>query len=100
MFDPWAIIGGAACGLAFGYLGAGGAVVTLPFVLYLADMPPHDALGSKAIGVALIAGALMLWRLLRGDIRRRLALAIALPGLIGVYAGFKLGQLVPGRMLV
>lgn len=96
----WAILAGASAGLAFGYLGAGGAVVTLPFALYLADMPAHDALGSKAIGVALIAGALMLWRLIRGDIRLRLALGLAVPGLAGVYGGFQLGELLPGRLLV
>lgn len=100
MLYPWAITGGIACGLAFGYLGAGGAVVTLPFVLYLADMPPHEALGSKAIGVALIAGALLIWRLLRNEVRLRTGLALAVPGLAGVYAGVRVGHFVPGRTLV
>ena len=100
MLFPWAITAGFACGLAFGYLGAGGAVVTLPFVLYLADMPPHDALGSKAIGVALIAGALLVWRLLRNDVRLRTGLALAVPGLAGVYAGMRVEHFVPGRTLV
>lgn len=100
MLYPWAITGGIACGLAFGYLGAGGAVVTLPFVLYLADMAPHVALGSKAIGVALIAGALLIWRLLRKDVRVRTGLALAVPGLAGIYAGMKVEHFIPGRMLV
>lgn len=63
-------------------------------------MPAHDALGSKAMGVALIAGGLILWRFIRGDIQLRPALSLAVPGFAGVYGGFQLSQRVPGRLLV
>ncbi|HYW05083.1 MAG TPA: sulfite exporter TauE/SafE family protein [Gammaproteobacteria bacterium] len=96
----WAGLAGAAAGLAFGYLGAGGAIVTLPFVLYLADMPAHMALGSKAAGVALIATALALWRVARGQADLRAGAALALPGLAGVWAGTRLGLALGGHELV
>ncbi len=96
----WAGLAGAAAGLAFGYLGAGGAIVTLPFVLYLAGMPAHLALGSKAAGVALIAAVLALWRVARGPAELRAGLVLALPGLAGVWAGTRLGLAVGGHELV
>lgn len=96
----WAGLAGAAAGLAFGYLGAGGAIVTLPFVLYPADLPAHVALGSKAAGVALIAAALALWRVARGQADPRAGLALALPGLAGVWAGTRLGLALGGHELV
>jgi uncharacterized membrane protein YfcA len=42
----WAIFAGSLAGLVLGYLGAGGTVVGLPFVLYLAGLSPHIALGT------------------------------------------------------
>jgi uncharacterized membrane protein YfcA len=60
---PSALPAGVLAGLVLGYLGAGGTVVGLPFLLYLSRLPPHLALGTNAAGVSLIAIALLVWRL-------------------------------------
>jgi uncharacterized protein len=96
----WALVAGGAAGLVLGYLGAGGTVVGLPIMAYLAGLPPHRALGTNALGVSLAALALLFWRLRRGQIRIREGLLFGVFGLIGDGFGVRLGLAFPGRRLL
>jgi uncharacterized protein len=96
----WAVPAGLLAGLALGYLGAGGTVVGLPFVLYLAGLSPHLALGTNALGVSLTALALLLWRLSRRQVPVRHGVIFTLPGVVGIYVGVQAGLVYPGRKLI
>jgi uncharacterized membrane protein YfcA len=96
----WALIAGALAGLVLGYLGAGGTVVGIPFVIYLAGFSAHQALGSNAIGVALIALVLVLWRIWKRQMLLWAGIAFTLPGLAGIYLGAQIGLVFPGQKLV
>lgn len=96
----WALLAGSLGGLVLGYLGAGGTVVGLPILLYLAQLRPHQALGTNAVGVSLIALSLLAWRLKRGQVLLREGLIFAVPGLLGNYLGVRLGLVYPGQKLV
>lgn len=96
----WALLAGSLGGLVLGYLGAGGTVVGLPILLYLAELRPHQALGTNAVGISLIALTLLAWRLRRGQVLLREGLVFAVPGLLGNYLGVRLGLVYPGQKLV
>ena len=91
---------GVLAGFVLGFLGAGGTVVGLPVLLLWSDLHAHSAMGTNALGVALIAGALCAWRMRRGEVRLNAALCFAVPGLLGIVAGVRLGLIVAGQRLV
>jgi uncharacterized protein len=96
----WALAAGALAGLVLGYLGAGGTVVGLPIIAYLAGLPPHRALGTNALGVSLAALGVLAWRLRRGRVRGKEGLLFAVFGLAGDNLGVRLGLIYPGRRLL
>jgi len=75
MLLVWAGPAGAAAGLAFGYLGAGGAIVTLP--------------------IAAFAGWIGAQYWLSGDADPDFDLAMVLPGVAAGFGGMWLGRHVP-----
>jgi uncharacterized membrane protein YfcA len=91
---------GAAAGLVLGLFGAGGTIVALPALLYLAGLGPHLAIGTNALGVAAIAVALLAWRIRAQQIRLQDGAMFALPGLVGIGVGARLGLAVDGSRLV
>lgn len=96
----WILPAGLLAGFVLGYLGAGGTVIGLPFVLFLAGLPPHMALGTNALGVSLIAVALLLVRIRQGKVKVADGIAFAIPGLVGIYSGVRLGLIFPGQRLI
>lgn len=95
-----ALVAGGLAGFVLGLLGAGGTVVGLPVLLFVAGLRPHLALGTNALGVALVALALLAWRLARRQVALRAALTFTVPGLVGIYVGARLGLSFPGQNLV
>jgi len=95
-----AIAAGIAAGFVLGLLGAGGTIVGLPFLLYLVALSPHRVLGTNALGVAFAALALLAVRIWRRRLPLAPGLTFALPGLVGIYLGGRLGLTFPGRQLV
>lgn len=94
------LLGGGLAGLALGLLGAGGTIIGLPLFLYLGGPQGHAAFGTNAFGVTLIALALLVRRLRRGEADPRIGLVFALPGLAGIVLGTRLGLLYPASRLV
>jgi uncharacterized membrane protein YfcA len=96
----WAVAAGGVAGLVLGFIGAGGTVVGLPVLLYLAALRPHAAMGTNAAGVAVIAAALLLWRARHGGVPWREALTFTAPGVAGDIVGGRIGLVFPGQRLV
>jgi uncharacterized membrane protein YfcA len=96
----WSVLAGVLAGFVLGFIGAGGTVVALPVLLYAAKIRPHLTLGTNALGVSLIALALLSWRLRGHEVAVRDGITFALPGLIGIYFGAHLGLIYPGAKLV
>jgi uncharacterized membrane protein YfcA len=96
----WAVAAGLAAGFVLGFLGAGGTIVGLPFLLFLAGLSPHHALGTNALGVSLIAAALMGWRAGHREVPLQEGIVFTLPGLVGILLGAHLGLIYPGRRLI
>ncbi len=96
----WVSIAGVLAGLVTGFLGPGGTIIGLPFLLYLDKLSPHTALGTNALGVSIVAFALLAWRLWKREVPWRQGLLFVFPGLLGNYAGAQFGLIFPGRKLI
>lgn len=96
----WTALAGLGAGLVLGFLGAGGTVVGLPFLLYLVVLPPHATLGTNAMGVFLIAIALSAYRFSKHEVAWIPAVSFALPGVAGIILGAQIGLHYPGAKLV
>jgi uncharacterized protein len=94
------IAAGAAVGFVLGFLGAGGTVIGLPFLLLFSGLGGHEVLGTNAAGVAFIALCLLALRVYRSELLLREGIAFAIPGLVGIFLGVRLGLLFPGQRLI
>ena len=87
-------------GLSLGLTGAGGSIVTLPVLVYLASVPPAEAVAPSlfTVGAAAAAGAVQRWR--RGEIHSGAAGIFAASGIAGAVLGAKLTPLIPPAWLM
>lgn len=93
-------LGGVLAGLALGMLGAGGTVIGLPMLLYLGSAHGHVAFGTNALAVTVVAFLLLLWRIRQKQINLGLGIIFAIPGLIGIAIGARLGLIFPAAKLI
>lgn len=95
-----ALLGAALIGLSLGLTGAGGSIITLPVLVYLAGLPPKDAVGLSLfiVGAAALVGAIQRFRF--GEIDLKAGLIFALSGMLGAAGGAQLTPLVSGRVLM
>jgi hypothetical protein len=81
-------------------LGAGGAAIALPVLVYVNGMEAHEAVTVTLLIVGMVSalGALLHHR--RGNVRWRTALAFAPAGVVGAWLGSKGSYLLSGRVLL
>lgn len=98
--NPLAWLGATLIGLSLGLTGAGGSIITLPVLVYLAGVPPREAVGLSllVVGAAAAAGAVQRWR--AGDFHPRAALLFGLSGMGGAWLGAKFTCLVAPELLM
>lgn len=98
--NTFALLGAALIGLALGLTGAGGSIITLPVLVYLAGLPPKEAVGLSLfiVGAAALVGALQRFR--SGEIHLKIGMLFALSGMVGAAGGAQLTPLVSGRVLM
>jgi uncharacterized membrane protein YfcA len=95
-----ALLGAALIGLSLGLTGAGGSIITLPVLVYLAGVAPKEAVGLSLfiVGAAALVGALQ--RIRGGGIHPKAALMFALSGMVGAAGGARLTPLVSPQALM
>jgi hypothetical protein len=93
--DILAILAGMVTGMVLGLFGSGGSIVALPALLYLLDVAPKSAIAMSlgVVGVTATLSAFDHWR--RGNVNVRVALVFGLFGVMGTFAGARLGLLTP-----
>ncbi len=94
----WAWFGAVAVGLSLGLLGSGGAILTVPILVYLVGHGEKTAIAESLA----IVGAIALFGVLRAAMQRRIdwtsALLLAIPGIAGTWSGARVAQWVPGAV--
>jgi hypothetical protein len=95
-----ALTGAIGIGLALGLTGAGGSILTLPVLVYLAGIPPREAVGLSLliVGTAALVGA---WQRFRaGELHLKAAGMFVVSGMAGAALGAKLTPLLSSSMLM
>lgn len=89
------LIAGAATGLLLGVMGSGGAIVTVPALIYLLHVEPKSAIAMSLGIIAITAtiAAVQAWR--QGNVNLRVTLTFGLFGALGTFAGARLGVVLP-----
>lgn len=94
----WAWLGAVAVGLSLGLLGSGGAILTVPILVYLVGHAEKTAIAESLA----IVGAIALVGVLRAAAQRRIdwtsAVLLAVPGVAGTWLGAHVAQWVPGAV--
>lgn len=98
--NPLAIAGAIAIGLSLGLTGAGGSILTLPVLVYLAGVAPQEAVGISlfVVGIAALVGAVQRWR--AGEFHANAALMFGISGMAGAALGARFTKLVPDHVLM
>lgn len=94
----WAWLGAAAVGLSLGLLGSGGAILTVPILVYLVGHDEKSAIAeSLAIvgAIALTGAAHAAWQ---NRVDFRSAALLAFPGIAGAYLGAAAAAYIPGTL--
>lgn len=94
----WARLGAAAVGLSLGLLGSGGAILTVPILVYLVGHDEKIAIAESLaiVGAIAVAGAARAAMQKRVDFRS--AALLAFPGIVGTYLGASAAKFIPGAM--
>lgn len=95
-----ALLGAIGIGLALGLTGAGGSILTLPVLVYLAGIPPREAVGLSLliVGSAALVGA---WQRARaGEVHLKAAGMFVISGMVGAIMGAKLTPLLSPTALM
>lgn len=93
--DILVILAGVATGIVLGLFGSGGSFIATPALLYLLDVAPKSAIAMSLGIVAVTAtiAALDNWK--RGNVDVSVAAVFGLFGVVGTYAGARLGVVTP-----
>lgn len=97
-------VAAAACGLVIGLviggLGGGGGVLTVPVLVYLLGLAPHDAVASSTVVVGASAAVGVAVRLRARELDWRTGLALGAAGTPAAWAGSVLSQRVDRPVLL
>lgn len=98
---PWiAVPLGLVTGAVMGALGGGGAILTIPVLIYVLGMPPHDATTASLVIVGVSAASTAVSHVRGGTARLLDAVVLAVVGIVGTYAGSLASAAVPAPVLV
>lgn len=89
------ILAGAATGIVLGLFGSGGSIIAMPALMFLLDVEAKSAI-AMSLGIVAVTATLSAWdHWRRGNVNVRVAVVFGLFGIIGTFAGAKLGVLTP-----
>jgi hypothetical protein len=90
-----------AIGLSLGLIGGGGSIITVPVLVYVIGVEPHEAIGMSlaVVGVTSAIGAALHHR--QGTVKLRIGAIFGASGILGAYFGSRLTYLLsPASLLL
>lgn len=95
-----AIVLSLGVGLSLGLLGGGGSILTVPILVYVAGLAPKPAITTSLLVVGVTSLAALVPHARAGRVRWRTGLVFGAAGMAGAYGGGRLGEHVPGTVLL
>lgn len=91
----------AGIGFSLGLIGGGGSIITVPVLVYVLNVEPHEAIAMSlaVVGATSLVGAFLHWQ--RGTVRLKNGLSFGASGVVGALAGSPLTYLLsPAALLL
>ena len=95
-----AMILAIAIGFSLALLGSGGSIITLPVLVYAAQIPPQQAVGMSLAVVGGTSLAATMMNLRSGLVHAKAASLFSVTGIVGALAGAQLTHLVSPALLM
>ncbi len=91
---------GSLIGFTLGFLGGGGSILTVPFLVYVIGQDVHAATGTSLaiVGASALLGAIAHGR--KGNVRLKGGTGFGLVSMLGAQPGVWLNRLVAGRTIL
>ena len=96
----FAAVIGVGIGLVVGALGAGGGILSVPVLVFVLGMAPHDATGASLVVVGLTAIVALRHPAQQGNVRWREGLTFGAVAIVGAALASRLSLFVPERTLM
>lgn len=96
----FAAVIGVGIGLVVGALGAGGGILSVPVLVFVLGMAPHDATGASLVVVGLTAIVALRHSAQQGNVRWREGLTFGAIAIVGAALASRLSLFVPERALM
>lgn len=96
----FAAVIGVGIGLVVGALGAGGGILSVPVLVFVLGMAPHDATGASLVVVGLTAIVALRHPAQQGNVRWREGLTFGAVAIVGAALASRLSLFVPERALM
>jgi uncharacterized membrane protein YfcA len=90
----------AGIGVSLGLLGGGGSILAVPLLVYVAGLPPKEAIATSLLVVGATSAVALVPHARVGRVRWRTGLLFGLAGMAGAYAGGRLSAYVPAGVLL
>ena len=87
-------------GLSLGLLGGGGSILTVPLLVYVAGLETREAIATSLLVVGVTSSVAAISHARSGRVQWRTGLWFGAAGMVGAYAGGRLGEHVPGGLLL
>lgn len=90
----------AVIGLSLGLIGGGGSILTVPILVYLLGVGPHEAVGMSlaVVGATSLLSSYLHWK--RGNVEFSSGLLFGVSGIVGAFLGSPLTKLVAPEALL
>ncbi|MEU0151354.1 sulfite exporter TauE/SafE family protein [Micromonospora fulviviridis] len=87
-------------GVSLGLLGGGGSILALPLLVYVADLPPKEAIATSLLVVGATSAVGVIPHARAHRVRWRTGLIFGFAGMTGAYAGGRLAEFIPAGFLL
>ncbi|MEU1845382.1 sulfite exporter TauE/SafE family protein [Micromonospora sediminicola] len=94
------VAGAVLIGVSLGLLGGGGSILAVPLLVYVADLPPKEAIATSLLVVGATSAVGVLPHARAHRVRWRTGLIFGLAGMTGAYAGGRLAEFIPAGVLL
>lgn len=89
-----------AIGVLLGLLGGGGSILTVPMLVYMAQLEPKAAIATSLLAVGSTSAVAVLPHARLGNVCWRAGAAFGTASMAGAYCGGRLAAWVPGHILM
>lgn len=87
-------------GVALGFFGGGGSILTVPLLVYVFGLAPKEAIASSLLIVAIVSVSSALQHARAGNLRLRTGLIFGGAGVVGAYIGGRAAAYIDGGVLL